>query len=226
VEFYDPKASLKIGFAPYIDGVLILLVLMGLVFGFSRGDLIPDVSVVSGSVTSSATTVDAPAIEEGQQTPEVLPEAAPGETVPEVVPEASPEATTEAMTEVAPEIEPEAIPEVVAEPDAVSVVDPVAVAEVLPSQLTEAEYVTQLSEEFAASLQYPDIAKSRGWQGETLISIKLSKQGALRLVRVDKTSGHALLDQAAVAAVRQAVPVSAPPVGLSDIVVPIVFALP
>ncbi|MEE9335528.1 MAG: TonB family protein [Granulosicoccaceae bacterium] len=94
-----------------------------------------------------------------------------------------------------------------------------------PAEVTQEEYVALLTERFRQSLFYPEIAKSRNWQGEVFISIKVGKNGKLRLVRVDKTSGHALLDQAAVDTVRISAPLPAPPAGYTDFVVPLVFRM-
>ena len=51
--------------------------------------------------------------------------------------------------------------------------------------------------------KYPTFARNQGLQGTTIIRVIVSPNGAPRLVKTLKTSGHAVLDHAAIEAVRQ-----------------------
>ena len=44
---------------------------------------------------------------------------------------------------------------------------------------------------------YPIAARQRGWQGEVQIAVRISADGKLGDIRLARSSGHALLDQAA-----------------------------
>lgn len=50
--------------------------------------------------------------------------------------------------------------------------------------------------------EYPPLARRRGWQGEVLLRIHVTSGGAPLAVRVQRSSGHRVLDDAAVAAAR------------------------
>ncbi len=137
-----------------------------------------------------------------------------------------PELDLQPEAELEPKLDPQSEPELMVEATPASVAEPLSNAVAATAKVSEEKYVSSIIEHFNKSLIYPQIAKSRNWQGEVLLSIKVGKNGGLRLVRVDKTSGHALLDQAAVDAVRKATPLPAPHAVYTDFVVPIVFALP
>lgn len=49
---------------------------------------------------------------------------------------------------------------------------------------------------------YPAIARSRGWQGETVLRVLVGADGAVLSAEVSRSSGHRPLDQAALGAVR------------------------
>lgn len=75
---------------------------------------------------------------------------------------------------------------------------------------------------------YPVIAKSRGWQGKVLLKVKVSAQGLSDAVTVETSSGHELLDESAIEAVKKWRFIPAKrgdtPVA-SSVIVPIVFTL-
>jgi protein TonB len=50
---------------------------------------------------------------------------------------------------------------------------------------------------------YPRLAKERGWQGLVLLQVQVSSEGRVQALWVEASSGYDLLDQAALAAVRQ-----------------------
>ena len=49
---------------------------------------------------------------------------------------------------------------------------------------------------------YPALALRRGWQGEVLLQVLVSKLGRVARIDIDRSSGHHLLDKSAIKAVR------------------------
>ena len=76
--------------------------------------------------------------------------------------------------------------------------------------------------------EYPPVAKSRGWTGKVLLRVQVSAEGLSNGVAVEQSSGHEMLDDAAVEAVKQWRFIPAKrgetPVA-SSVIVPIIFTL-
>jgi protein TonB len=76
--------------------------------------------------------------------------------------------------------------------------------------------------------EYPSLAKSREWQGKVLLRVRVSAAGLSEEVQVEHSSGHEILDDAAIDAVKQWRFIPArrgeTPVA-SAVLVPIVFSL-
>lgn len=91
---------------------------------------------------------------------------------------------------------------------------------------TEANY--RANYEFNPKPNYPRIARSRGWQGKVLLRVQVSTAGKSDTVSVHKSSGHEILDESAIEAVKQWRFIPArrgdTPVA-SSVVVPILFTL-
>lgn len=94
------------------------------------------------------------------------------------------------------------------------------------SKFTEANYRANYAHN--PKPDYPTIAKSRGWQGKVLLRVKVSAQGLSDGVTVEKSSGHEMLDESAIEAVKKWRFIPAKrgdtPVA-SSVIVPIVFTL-
>lgn len=75
---------------------------------------------------------------------------------------------------------------------------------------------------------YPSIARSRGWQGKVVLRVQISEAGKVEAVAVEQSSGHELLDESALTAVRDWLFVPAvqanQPIA-SSVLVPIIFSL-
>ena len=75
---------------------------------------------------------------------------------------------------------------------------------------------------------YPAVAKSRGWTGKVLLKVQVSAQGTSDSVAIEQSSGHEILDESAVEAVKKWRFIPAKrgetPVA-SSVIVPIVFTL-
>ncbi|MFO0388826.1 MAG: energy transducer TonB [Alphaproteobacteria bacterium] len=59
--------------------------------------------------------------------------------------------------------------------------------------------------------QYPNAAKSAGMQGETVVRIRIDRRGNVKYYSLERSTGHADLDRAAVDMIRRANPVPAAP---------------
>jgi len=57
--------------------------------------------------------------------------------------------------------------------------------------------------EYAPYPKYPDVARWRRWAGEGIFGCKLRSDGTVLSVEVLKSTGYDVLDQAAIAALRQ-----------------------
>ncbi len=56
-----------------------------------------------------------------------------------------------------------------------------------------------LREQLQAYFVYPALARKYGWEGRVYVDIELTADGDLKPLRVARTSGHSVLDQAALA---------------------------
>jgi protein TonB len=59
--------------------------------------------------------------------------------------------------------------------------------------------------------KYPDEARSQGMQGETVVRIRIDRQGTVRYYILERSTGHQVLDKAAIDMVKRANPVPAVP---------------
>lgn len=58
---------------------------------------------------------------------------------------------------------------------------------------------------------YPAVARRQGLEGQAIVAFQIDRQGAVGTVRVVKTSGHHLLDHAALVTLQRASPLPEPP---------------
>ncbi|MBE9485828.1 MAG: energy transducer TonB, partial [Chloroflexi bacterium] len=49
---------------------------------------------------------------------------------------------------------------------------------------------------------YPRSARRRGWEGEVWLRVRVAESGQVLKVRIERSSGHSILDRAALEAVR------------------------
>ena len=77
-------------------------------------------------------------------------------------------------------------------------------------------YLDALARELhrVGQLNYPQAAKRQNLTGSLVISITIRRDGSLQSTRTVTSSGHALLDQAALDIVRLAAPFSPPPAAM------------
>jgi len=88
---------------------------------------------------------------------------------------------------------------------------------------TATDVATQAMRQIAAQLYYPPEAIARGLEGETLVMLFLDEAGNALAARIERSSGHPLLDDAAVRAARavRALPADAP----QEVLLPVRFRL-
>lgn len=81
-----------------------------------------------------------------------------------------------------------------------------------------AQYVDEWREyiEYQGNLNYPKEARQRKLYGNLILSVQIAKDGSLEWVRLDKSSGHFILDQAAISIVREAAPFKSFPNDLAE----------
>lgn len=77
---------------------------------------------------------------------------------------------------------------------------------------------------------YPDEARAQGMEGETVIRIRIDRQGNIRYHALERSTGFQLLDRAAIAMIRRANPVPAvphdyPPGDQMEFLIPVTFHL-
>lgn len=92
-----------------------------------------------------------------------------------------------------------------------------------------AAYRQRLSDIFAGQQQYPRVAALRGWEGEVRLHLRVARKGNLVAVRLDHSSGFAVLDQHALAMLEQLASLPPLPEGLEaseiQVVVPVNYKL-
>ncbi len=74
------------------------------------------------------------------------------------------------------------------------------------------------------NLDYPSAARKMGWQGIVQITFVVLENGCAEHVRITKSSGHSMLDQAVMKAVQRVQPFPRPP-AKAELTVPVVFRL-
>lgn len=87
-----------------------------------------------------------------------------------------------------------------------------------------------LAREATRHRRYPPAAVEAGWQGELEVQVKFAPGGLADGIRLARSSGYAELDDAALAMLEQALPVTLVPASLRErafaVNLPIVFELP
>ncbi|MFZ2169353.1 MAG: energy transducer TonB [Methylococcaceae bacterium] len=76
--------------------------------------------------------------------------------------------------------------------------------------------------------KYPALARRRGWQGKVLLRVRVTAEGLSEEVSVQRSSGHEILDESAIAAVEkwQFIPAKRGNTAVAcSVIVPIIFTL-
>ena len=184
--------------------------------------LIMEVSMIAMSAPKPAAAPPPPAPPPPEKKPP------PKKPQPKPVPKKAPPPIVQKAPEFAPvEAPAEPQPTPVTAPSAPSA--PATAASSVPThaeQFTEANFRANYAHN--PKPEYPMIAKSRGWQGKVLLKVQVSAEGLSDAVAVDQSSGHEILDESAVEAVKKWKFIPAKrgetPVA-SSVIVPIIFTL-
>ncbi|MBN4077886.1 TonB family protein [Nitrospina gracilis] len=90
-------------------------------------------------------------------------------------------------------------------------------------------YTNSIQLRIAQSKIYPPLARERKQQGKVFLSFKLDKEGEILELSVENSSGHKILDQAAIKAIKEAAPFPNIPASLNknyaSLKIPISFIL-
>ncbi len=79
----------------------------------------------------------------------------------------------------------------------------------------------QLSHHFV----YPLLARKRGWHGEVVLSFRLESDGRICDARIARSSGHGVLDRAALTALARVGPLANPPLQSITMELPVIYRL-
>lgn len=75
------------------------------------------------------------------------------------------------------------------------------------------------------NLQYPMMARRRGWSGQVELSFTIDPDGNVNGLKVLTSSGFPVLDEQAMTAIRRSAPFTPPPPKAVDLVMPVTFRL-
>lgn len=90
------------------------------------------------------------------------------------------------------------------------------------------EFIRRVRARIAEAQEYPPNAIKLGLQGTATVKLELNPDGHARAIRIRKSSGHSMLDDAALEAVQKALPMKPPPEAGNhplELDIPISFAL-
>lgn len=76
----------------------------------------------------------------------------------------------------------------------------------IPSGPSVAERLEEIRDRVQSAVEYPPLARERGWEGVAHVRFGIERSGAPVGVKVARSSGHALLDRAAERSVDRAAP--------------------
>jgi len=76
-----------------------------------------------------------------------------------------------------------------------------------------------------ANLQYPNLARRRGWSGQVEVAFTITPDGHVTDLKIKTSSGFPHLDDQAMTAIERSTPFSPPPYTAANLVMPITFRL-
>lgn len=91
------------------------------------------------------------------------------------------------------------------------------------------EFYAKVGRQISYAKIYPEFARERGYQGKTLVAFRINRDGKILSLSVNRSSGHEILDEAALESVKKAGPY--PPIpgelkqSVLSFVIPISYAL-
>lgn len=105
-------------------------------------------------------------------------------------------------------------------PDEASAADKSATAE----ERWRQEHFSAIKESIRKNMVYPLVARKNGWQGRVLVSFVICLDGRVEEIRIEESSGFALLDKNAIDIIKRAAPFASPPVR-ATLIIPIDYSL-
>lgn len=175
---------------------------------------------ISAPKPSVAPPPPAPAPPEKKPPPKKpLPKPIPKKAPPVVQQKAPDFAPTEQVVESPPVVQAAPSP-------SMAVTDSKATTTTNAEQFTEANFRANYAHN--PKPDYPSIAKSRGWQGKVMLRVQVSAEGLSDAVTVEHSSGHEMLDESAIEAVKKwrFIPAKRGETAVaSSVIVPIIFTL-
>lgn len=84
---------------------------------------------------------------------------------------------------------------------------------------------TAIRDSILGNLQYPMLARRRGWSGQVELSFTISPDGQVSELKVLTSSGFPILDEQAMTAIRRSAPFRPPPPVVASLVMPVTFRL-
>jgi protein TonB len=105
-----------------------------------------------------------------------------------------------------------------------------AVSETRPAPVSMVEAYRQanytaIRDSILGNLQYPMLARRRGWSGQVELAFTIAPDGQVHDLTVLTSSGFPILDEQAMTAIRRSAPFHPPPPVVASLVMPVTFRL-
>jgi periplasmic protein TonB len=84
---------------------------------------------------------------------------------------------------------------------------------------------TAIRDSILGNLQYPMLARRRGWSGQVELSFTIAPDGQVHDLKILTSSGFPILDEQAMTAIRRSAPFRPPPPVVASLVMPVTFRL-
>lgn len=84
---------------------------------------------------------------------------------------------------------------------------------------------THIRLELGRHFSYPMLARKRGWQGEVLLAFQLAADGRIHDARIARSSGHGVLDRAALKALDKVTPLEHHAPASLTLQIPVIYRL-
>jgi periplasmic protein TonB len=204
---------------------------------------VPPTPLVDPSPPLASTPQQAPAVVEAQQEPLLAaPQTAPMELPPlEPLPALQPQPSPKLASRTSPPRKPARMPPVPSPPAAATaeatpaveaaVAPPTSAAPAIerPQAIDDPAYATTLLRHLERFREYPRAARVRRLEGVALVRLAFGRDGHLLDARIERSSGHEALDDAALETIGRASPLPQPPPNLTarrtEVRVPFVYRL-
>ncbi|KAF0189382.1 MAG: periplasmic protein [Desulfobulbaceae bacterium] len=84
---------------------------------------------------------------------------------------------------------------------------------------------TAIRDSILGNLQYPMMARRRGWSGQVELAFTIGPDGQVHDLKILTSSGFPILDEQAMTAIRRSAPFRPPPPVVASLVMPVTFRL-